>query len=430
MSDRRQRVRRPPARVVRAYFAGAHLALLLALVLLVWQPALATEFYYQPRTIAVVHLITLGWLTGSILGALYAMAPLAWRIEVPGGRADRWAFWIWAISVSGMVTHFWINEYNGMAWAGITALAAIAFVGWRVLPGMARAQIPLEHRVPVLLAFLNLALAGGLGLLLALQKMGLIALPGPPLSGVYAHAHVAALGWVLMMIYGAGYRLLPMFLPAPMPKGFAVWLPPVLLEIAVLALGVGLLWATTGVLIVGAGAAVASALCFVRLVVRMALSRRRSPIALDLTLPVTGAAFAYLLVAAILGSAVLLTEDPVARLRLAAVYGALALMGFLAQVVVGIGGRLLPLTVWMQEFIDAGYKAPIVALHELADRRLQWAVLGGWGTGAPLFCLGIWLGSPGLARGGAAALLAGALADGCNRLVMLRRARRFESALD
>ena len=95
MNAERKRVRQPPENIVQAYFLAAHVALLSALALIIWQPSLITDFYYQPRTIAVVHLVTLGWITGSILGALYALGPLAWRVEVPARRLDWSAYWVW-----------------------------------------------------------------------------------------------------------------------------------------------------------------------------------------------------------------------------------------------------------------------------------------------------------------------------------------------
>jgi hypothetical protein len=423
-------VRRPPARIVQAYFAVAHVALLAALALVVREPTLATDFYYQPRTIAVVHLITLGWLTGSILGSIYAIAPLAWRFELPAGRIDWVAFWVWAISASGMVTHFWINEYNGMTWAAGTILAAVGVVAWRLLPRLVAARIPGEHRLPVVLAFCNLAVAGTLGVLLGLQKMALVALPGPPLSGVYAHAHLAALGWALMMVFGAGYRLLPMFLPAPMPTGPVAWTPPVLLEAGVLSLGVGLLLSRGVLIVAGAALAVHAVLVFLGQVAAMIRKRLRSPVAMpgiDLTLPVTGSALAYLIGAAGVGVALLGTTDVELGMRLAALYGTLGLIGFLAQLVVGIGGRLLPLTFWMQEYVEADYRPPLVPLHELALRPLQAAVLIGWALGVPVLAVAVFLGRPDWARAGATLLMLGAVSDATNRVAMLRRARRPES---
>lgn len=426
MNAERKRVRQPPENIVQAYFLAAHVALLSALALIIWQPSLITDFYYQPRTIAVVHLVTLGWITGSILGALYALGPLAWRVEVPARRLDWTAYWVWLISVAGMVVHFWIGTYSGMTWAAATALVAILAVGWRLVPLVATARIPAEHRLPVLLAAGNILLAGTLGVALGLQKMGVVVIPGPPLGAVYAHAHLAGIGWVLMMIFGAGYRLLPMFLPAAMPMGRAALAPVLVLQAGVVILAIGLTLGHARVSVAGALLVVGSVALFLRLVVGMLRNRLDLPVDMprpDWTLPPTVLAIAYLALAAPTGLAVLLLDDQVLALRLGALYGVLGILGFLAQFIVGIAGRLLPLTFWMQAFVRGGYESLAVSLHQLPDRRLQRTVVGGWALGVPIVAAGVWFARPDIVRAGAAVLLVGALADAANRVVVGRRAR-------
>jgi len=426
MSAERKRVRQPPESIVQAYFLAAHVALLSALVAVIWQPWLLTEFYYQPRTIAVVHLVTLGWITGSILGALYALGPLAWRVEVPARRVDWIAFWVWMISVSGMVVHFWIDEYSGMTWAAATTLAAILVVGWRLVPLVAGARIPPEHRLPVLLAIGNISLAGTWGVALGLEKLGVASIPGPPLGAVHAHVHLAALGWVLMMIFGAGYRLLPMFLPAAMPMGRQARAPAIVLQVGVLTLALGLTLGYARASIVGAFLVVAAVVLFLRLAVGMLRNRLDLPLDMprpDLAMPQTVLAMVYLVLAMAVGIALLLLEDEVMVLRLGALYGVLGIVGFLAQFIVGIAGRLLPLTFWMQEFVRGGYEFLAVPLHQLPDRRLQLTVVAGWGLGVPILAAGVWLARPDIVRAAACVLLVGALGDAANRIVVQRRAR-------
>ena len=59
----------PVSALPQWYFAASHLALGSALAVLIADPGLPAGTFYQPRLIALVHLLTIGWLTGSILGA-------------------------------------------------------------------------------------------------------------------------------------------------------------------------------------------------------------------------------------------------------------------------------------------------------------------------------------------------------------------------
>jgi hypothetical protein len=54
---------------------------------------------------ALVHLVTLGWLTFSIFGAMYIVAPLALRTTMPVRRGDYVAYAAALTGLIGMVAH-------------------------------------------------------------------------------------------------------------------------------------------------------------------------------------------------------------------------------------------------------------------------------------------------------------------------------------
>jgi hypothetical protein len=100
----------PAAGLPLLYFAFAHICLALALAVLLVRPDLPGGFFHHPRMIAVVHLVTLGWITSSILGACYIVGPLALRLPLRPGWRDRAAFGSFAAGVTGVVCHFWTGE--------------------------------------------------------------------------------------------------------------------------------------------------------------------------------------------------------------------------------------------------------------------------------------------------------------------------------
>ncbi len=219
MTDARSRRqdRSPTSALPIAYFALAHAGLLVAFGALAVRSDLPGGFFYHPRMIALVHLITVSWITGSILGALHIVAPLALGLPLPVGRTDWAAFGSFAVGVAGMVAHFWLGTYEGMTWSAGMVTATIVWIGIRVVSGLARADAPWPVALHVVLAFANIVAAAGIGVLIGLnQSRGF--LPSP-LALMFAHVHVAAVGWATMMVVGLAYRLIPMFLPAAMPTG-------------------------------------------------------------------------------------------------------------------------------------------------------------------------------------------------------------------
>jgi hypothetical protein len=411
----------PPRRLPLLYFGFAHLSLALALLILALASPGLVGFFYQPRLVAVVHLVTLGFLTSSILGAFFQVAPLALRSPLPARRLDGLVFGAFALGAGGMVTHFWMAEYHGMAWAaGLTALALLPAAA-RALRALARSPLPGEVRLPVALAWINLLLAGALGVLLGVNRLEPF-LPFAHLQGVYAHAHLAALGWATLMVMGVGYRVIPMLLPAAMPGGAAVYGATVLFEVGLLGL------ATSFVVGLAPGPWAVLTACgvflFLGLVLRLRRHLRPPPGGLrrpDLGTLHVAQALVYLAVATALGVFLAFAPASEATLRVASVYGVCGLLGFLVQMVLGVQSRLLPLVAWLHGFAGGGYRELPPSLHEAPARPVQWLVFGAWSLGVPLVAGGI-AGEAGAARSaGAVLLLLGVAGSAFNAALVVRR---------
>lgn len=401
MSRRSERV--PDRWLPVAYFTFAHCCLLAAFLTLALAPRSVVGFFYHPRMLAVVHLVTLGWITSSILGALHMILPMAMRTPLPARHLDRWAFWFFSIGVLGMVSHFWIDESGGMVWSAGLVVAALVRVGWRTVRALRKAPVPFEHRLPFFLAFANILLAGALGMLIGIDK-GYEVLPGFVIDHVVAHAHLAALGWATFMVMGASYRLLPMMLPAAVPKGRDLLLGTVAAELGVLGLTVALWFGTRWAVLPGLVFLVGVAFFLSKL--RWMTDHRR-PAPKGLVKPDYGVlqvvlAFSYLVAAMAVGVVILSGRFEALQLHLITAYGALGLLGFLSQMVAGVSVRLLPLYVWMREFSGSEFSELPPSPHDIVSRPLQRAVFWLWTLGLPTLILGLVLEQvPAVASGGA-----------------------------
>jgi hypothetical protein len=413
----------PSSLLPLAYFAFAHLALATACVVVATHPSLPGAFFYHPRMVAVVHLVTLGWLTGSILGAFYIVAPLALRLPMPVRVADWAAFAAFVLGTVGMVGHFWIGEYVGMIWAAGPVLGAIAWVAVRAWAGLRAAAVPFPIKLHVALAFVNILAAGGFGATIGVVRTRGLA-TFSPLPATYAHAHLAAIGWVAMMVIGLAYRLIPMMLPAQMPSGWRLGRSAVLIEAGVLVLGVALVRQSAAAP-VGAGLIVAGLASFV-VEMRGVLRRRMPrPVALpsrDWSTWQAHVALLWMVVAAALGLALSVGVPAAWTVPLMWVYGVAGLVGFLAQVVTGIQGRLVPLYAWYRAFMLGGGAPPAKGANELPSARFAAAIFAGWTMGVPLLAWGL-AGQHRTAIAAAGWVLAAAIATGGVYIVrMIRQA--------
>jgi len=225
--------RLPPRTLPVVYVAAAHVSLALAFLLVALEPWRFMGFFYHPKMVAVVHLVTLGWITGTTLGLSYVAGPLALRMPVRANGWDAVACGLFLVGASGAITHFWLGEYGPVAWAGAMILPALAIVAVRIVRALRAAGAPLPVRLHVGVAYGNLLLAAALAIHLALRKASTGAVPLPH---VYAHVHLAAAGWATLMVMGMGHRLLAMLFPAAPPGDRTAWASLALFEIGLLGL--------------------------------------------------------------------------------------------------------------------------------------------------------------------------------------------------
>ena len=414
------------SRLPLCYFAAAHVALAAAFALLAASPATFSGFYYHPKMVALVHLVTLGWITGSILGALYLVAPMALRTALPARRGDVAAFVLYAVGVLGMVSHFWIDSPPGMAWSAGTVTLALLWVAARASHAIARAKIPREVKLPFYFAFANLAGAAVLGILLGIDKSAHF-LGGYVLTNVYAHAHLAALGWAALLAMAVGYRLLPMLLPAALPEGPWVLAAALAMEGGVVGLTASLLVRSRWGIAAAASLVAVGIALFLSRVVWM--HRHRRPAPRELRRPDWGTLLAfeallYLALATALGLA--LAWGPAQapwKLQLARLYAACGLLGFLALLVTGVSQRLLPLYAWFLAYQATAHTVQPPSPHRTPVRSLHAASALLWTAGLPVLGAGLLFADPQLVSLGGRLLLAAVLVGAAGAVAVLRRAR-------
>jgi hypothetical protein len=413
----------PSSAIPLAYYASAHAGLAAAFLALAADPALPGASFYQPRFVALVHLMTLAWLTGSILGSFYIVGPLALRVPMIAGGRDWIAFGAFVSGVAGMVAHFWINSYEGMAWSAILVFGAIAFVGWRAVRGLPGSMAPWPVAAHVALAFINILAAAVLGMLIGFDRTrGFLGVS--PLAMMFAHVHLAAVGWVMMMVIGLSYRLIPMILPAAMPTGASLSASAIAIEAGLSILVIELL-RDSRLVWIGALVIVGGVASFVMQIRRTVARRMPRPPALprrDWSTWQTHAAFFWLIAAAAIGLALSVGVPAERRLTAMWIYGVAGLVGFLGQIVTGMQGRLVPLYAWYRAF-GADGQPPARGANALPSASFARPIFLLWTVGVPLLAWGLPSGNTLVIRIAAACLFAGVCAGAAYIAYMVRAAR-------
>lgn len=404
-------------RLLAAYFAvsllgwGATAGALVAAA-----PRLAAGDLGASSPVLAVHLLALAFLPLAVSGGTFHLLPVMLRNPL---RSER---------------RLWI------------ALPLLAIGAWLVAPGVAfdlpAALWPGAALLVVGLALVLLELAGllvhaprgrmlvasraGVGLSLfhavAALTLGTIVFDhgDAPILGVthgrwlLVHLHLAALGWLALLILAVGRTLGPMLALAPAEPSRRRPLEELLLVLGLWLLTAGLAADLQPLAYSGAGLIVVALGRFAALVLRVGRTRRIAPEGPLLHL-LAGAAF--LVQAAILGFALLAGAGP--QQRGIAAYVLLLLLGWAAGVTVGHVPKLLSLSVWV--WWPPGPRPKQDALY---PRRLAQAEAVLFAAGVEIAAIGIFLGSSVGARTGTALVAAAAALTAATTTVVWQRRSR------
>lgn len=229
MADNRLTYRNaPPLSVPVRFFLAAPLFMLLAAMLLGWRGPALLQWRGDPVTLAVTHLITIGFISQVMLGALFQLIPVlcgsAIAAPIPIGTIVQAGLAAGTLLFcAGLVTGG-PALVAGAVMLGATFTLFIAAAGW----ALARAPWRGPGTATIPLAVIALLPAVMLGMLAALARSGFTA-GWPPIYFPGAHVGWAVAGWVGLLIIGVSFHVVPMFQLTPdYPVGLRRLLGPTL----------------------------------------------------------------------------------------------------------------------------------------------------------------------------------------------------------
>ena len=335
----------PPLAAPMRFFLTAPLYLVAAGALLVYAGPAVLATRWAPVTMALTHLVTLGFIAQVMFGAILQVLPVVAGAPVARARAVATLAHIGLnLGTLALVAGFLLNAARLLQFA---AAALAVGVGTMVIGGtlaLARARGAASATITGLrLAFGALAVTLVLGALLVFALLGAPHLELVPLLA--AHVAWGFLGWILGLVVAVAYQVVPMFQVTPAyPAQLGRLLLPALfttLALRSLASGWGLPPAA-GVLLDNLLALAAISFAVTTLWLQQ---HRRRRIA-DVTVQFWKLAMLCLIGVALLGAASTwlapLDSDP----RLPLVLGTLALFGFAVAVVSGMLYKIVPFLIW------------------------------------------------------------------------------------
>ena len=320
--------------------------------------------FLLPRVAAVVHLVTLGWLTLSIMGALCQLFPVALGTPLYSVRLAVASLSLFVpgvlVFVTGLLTDRGALTLGGAA-TFVVGLLLFVYNAYRTLFRSSARDLT-WWALASAFGFLLATIAFGASLAINLETMHLGA---SRVLSLAVHIHVAVAGWVGLVIMAVGRRLLPMFLLSHTTQE-----RPLRVAIVATAAGAALLSLfhsivttpifTSGVLLILVGV-----LSFALQIATYLKARHRPQLDAGLRI-VVGGAFSLVFAAAL---GVVLLALPGSHATLTTAYG-VALIGGLLLFVAGHYYKILPFLLWNSRFAPLAGKRALPRIADLYNAKI------------------------------------------------------------
>lgn len=409
MSARVHPATSPPFGVVAPFFFAAPAGLVAGGLLLATASPEVFVGINDQRTVAVTHAIVLGWITTTLMGAVYQLGPAVFGGALLSLRLVRvqqvthvvavpvfvWALLEWRTTMMGVAGSLLLVSFILF---GVNAVASL-LPGPRSLP-----------RAYLLASLAMLALTAALGITWvgALQHGWFGITPGK----LAAHAFLGLAGWLGIALMGVSYQLVPMFNVVNRAKPRLGWVVLPVSAGAVLVFA-ALMYTDPGPntrLLLAALLALGPLTWAVDQLRLMAARSRRK---LDVQGKAVFASLAFLAVAVVTGLAAAhgtpgTTDDEPARWLLA--FAAVAVLGWIGLNVIGNTYKILPFLIWFHRYRSLVGIRPVPVMTDIYHERTATTVLLLLATAAVLLFAAALMGDIRIFRTG------GVLLAGCGLL--------------
>jgi hypothetical protein len=216
----------PPILVPLRFFLSAPLFGMLAALILLWTGPAAWSTRWSPAMLAATHLMTLGFMTMVMMGALMQMLPVLAGVPVPHARRVSAALHVLLSTGTLLLAGGLLYARSDVLRLSLPPLL-LAFGLFLTVMGLClrRTRIQGPTVGGMRLAVAALAIAVVLGMLLGTQRGWGLNIVGRHFTDL--HVAWGLLGWAGLLVVGVAYQVIPMFQMTPeFPRPLTRWLGP------------------------------------------------------------------------------------------------------------------------------------------------------------------------------------------------------------
>jgi hypothetical protein len=339
-------------RIVLPFYLYAALSFLVACIMLLLFSDSLQFHHFNPRTLAITHIMALGWGTMIILGASYQLVPVLIEGKLYNNFMAYLSFVFAGLGIPLLVYGFYSFDMGlPMQVGGILINLAIFLYLANLAKSLYDSKTKNVHATIVFTAIAWLFATTLLGLLLV-YNFNIKILDQDSVRYLSIHAHIGIAGWFLQLVIGVGSRLIPMFLISKYTNRNLLWQIYVLVNFGLILFisfdlfGVHPMahFITIGLILLGIGG-------FIFYCKKAYDQRIRKKVDEAMRLSLLSVIMLALPIIALL-IFILVMNLISSNGSLANLYGFLVFFGWLTAIIIGMTFKTLPFIVWNKVYHD------------------------------------------------------------------------------
>jgi len=395
-------------RVVLPFYIYASVSFIVATVLLFFHTDIFDAHYFNPPTLAITHILALGWGTMIIFGASHQLLPVLVEGKLDSDFLAYATFVLAAIGIPVLVVGFYIFNTGWVMQTGAVLMnLAIIFYLVNVISSSFNSKSRNVHAWFIITAAVWLFSTAFFGLLLVWNfSHNLLSLNS--VSYLTIHAHLGLVGWFLLLIIGVGSRLIPMFLISKYTNDFNLWLVYIFINAALISFIVfKLMNLSASFYYISIASGLIGILLFGRHCVKAYKVRIRRQV--DEQMKTSLISVAQMLLPFLVMIVVLGFLPANSHSNIVMLYGFCIFFGWITAIIMGMTFKTLPFIVWNRVYHKKAHAGKTPAPKELFSEHIYHAMLISYLAGFVIFIIGIITLNQWVLKAGALALMAAAV---------------------
>jgi hypothetical protein len=391
-SGNTQSVKTTTWKVVLPFYLYASVAFLAATVILLCSANDISSHYFHPHSLAVTHIMALGWGTMIILGASHQLVPVLIEGRLYSNKLALASFILAGIGIPLLSYGFYEFDFGLPAkWGGWLIVAAIITYLVNMAASMAKSKQENVHAVFVFTSALWLLATASVGLLLMYNFTNLL-LPKDSVKYLPLHAHMGIVGWFLLLVTGVGSRLIPMFLISKYHNNGQLWWIYGLINGGLLAFVFIFLYTDSRPLLIIPLLAISAAIVlFGNYCFNSFRHRIRKKVDEPMQVSLLSVLMMVIPILFLVAIIILLTMSPRENVPLVITYGFLIFFGWITAIILGMTFKTLPFIVWNKVYHDLAGKGKTPNPKDLFNNVIFKCMSLAYLVGIVLFTAGILL---------------------------------------